>query len=310
MKIRYLGILIAAALVLAGFGIGVLAERHIIPNVLLLYSITMDVSGLSSRVGMVLGILTLGGTVAAWRTVEYMRQAREEERRAQIDARRRFLQRLDHELKNPVTIIRLGLVNLRQSAELTGEPVHSLDRIDQQVHRLQRLVEDLRMLSDLEKRELEGKPINLKDVLEEAILQAGAAVEGKRSIGLSLQQTPWPVSAVWGDRDLLVLAFRNLLDNALKFTQPEERVEVRITEDGKTAIVEVADSGPGIPEDEIPHIFEDLYRGRNSRGIPGSGLGLRLVEGILTLHKGTIGVRSRSGKGTVFTVRLPLTAEG
>jgi signal transduction histidine kinase len=120
---------------------------------------------------------------------------------------------------------------------------------------------------------------------------------------------PWPVSDVWGDRDLLVLVFRNLLDNALKFSAPEGQVEVRVTEDGRMAIIEVVDTGPGVPPEEIPHIFEELYRGENARGVPGSGLGLRLVERIVELHDGAVQVRSKPERGTVFTVRLPQAPE-
>jgi signal transduction histidine kinase len=113
---------------------------------------------------------------------------------------------------------------------------------------------------------------------------------------------------VTGDRDLLSLVMYNLIENALKFTAPKETVEVRALEDGKAIVVEVADAGPGIPADELPKIFDELYRGANARGIDGSGLGLALVKRIIELHGGQIGVRSRQDDphGTVFTVRLPV----
>ncbi|MBO9361169.1 MAG: sensor histidine kinase [Thermoflexus sp.] len=106
-----------------------------------------------------------------------------------------------------------------------------------------------------------------------------------------------------------MVVFRNLLDNALKFTRAGDRVEVRVMEDGEWAVVEVADTGPGIPAEELPHIFEELYRGSNARGIPGSGLGLALVQRIVALHGGEVTVRSREGQGTVVRVRLPLAPE-
>jgi len=112
-----------------------------------------------------------------------------------------------------------------------------------------------------------------------------------------------------GRPGLLVVVFRNLLDNALKFTRAGDRVEVRVMEDGEWAVVEVADTGPGIPAEELPHIFEELYRGSNARGIPGSGLGLALVQRIVALHGGEVTVRSREGQGTVVRVRLPLAPE-
>jgi signal transduction histidine kinase len=141
---------------------------------------------------------------------------------------------------------------------------------------------------------------------EEAIALVCAASTPERQITLNVQQTPWPVTAVRRDRDLLMLAFSNLLDNALKFSQTGDRVEIRASEDGRMAIVEIADTGAGIPADELSQIFEELYRGRNARGIPGSGLGLKIVERIIFLHQGSLQVRSKPEQGSVFTIRLPL----
>jgi two-component system OmpR family sensor kinase len=111
-----------------------------------------------------------------------------------------------------------------------------------------------------------------------------------------------------GDRDLLVLAFRNLIDNALKYSAPGDRVEIRATDDGQWVTVEVADTGLGIPSDQLPRIFEELYRADNAHGISGSGLGLALVWSILKLHGGRIDVRSREAGGTVVRVRLRTSA--
>jgi two-component system OmpR family sensor kinase len=109
-----------------------------------------------------------------------------------------------------------------------------------------------------------------------------------------------------GDPDLLFLAVHNLLTNAFKFTQPGDRIEVRALEDGAAVVIEVADTGPGIPGNEIPHVWEELYRGQGARGIPGSGLGLALVRAIVERHGGQVALRSRQGQGTVFTLRLPI----
>jgi two-component system OmpR family sensor kinase len=125
-------------------------------------------------------------------------------------------------------------------------------------------------------------------------------------VRLVVSQVPWQLPAVAGDRDLLALAFYNLMDNALKFTGPRDPVEVRALEDGHFLIVEVADSGAGIAEEDLPLIFDELYRGSNARGVDGSGLGLALVQRIVARHKGDVSIRSRPGQGTVFTVRLPL----
>ena len=99
----------------------------------------------------------------------------------------------------------------------------------------------------------------------------------------------------------------NLVENALKYTSESDSVEVRALEDGKAVVVEVADSGGGIATEDLSKIFEELYRGSNARTTEGSGLGLALVNRIISLHGGQIDVRSRqnSPRGTVFTVRLP-----
>jgi two-component system OmpR family sensor kinase len=114
------------------------------------------------------------------------------------------------------------------------------------------------------------------------------------------------VPDVLGDWDLLFLASYNLLDNALKFTRPGDTVEVRAFEDGAFVAIEVADTGPGIPEDDVSRVWEELYRGQGARGIPGSGLGLALVRAIVERHGGQVKLRSRLGQGTVVTMRLPV----
>jgi two-component system OmpR family sensor kinase len=111
---------------------------------------------------------------------------------------------------------------------------------------------------------------------------------------------------VQGDVDLLFLAVHNLISNALKFSRAGDTVEVRAFEDGQTVAIEVADTGPGIAEADVPHVWEELYRGQGARGIPGSGLGLSLVQAIVLRHEGTVRLRSREGQGTVVSLRLPV----
>lgn len=306
MRRYWMGLIVAAGFVALGAATGWLMARGTLPNPQASLNLSADLAGMASRAGLLLGLAALAAT-GVWLLVDRrVEAARRRERQAQGEARQQFLRRLDHELKNPLTILRLALVNLAQSSNPNPKQSSSLARIEQQVQRLQKLVMDLRLLTELDQRSLERKPFDLKALLDETIALACETAEPPREVTLSVQQTPWPVSSVTGDRDLLLLAFRNLLDNALKFTPPEGRVEMRLSEDGRTAIVEVADTGMGIPPEEIPLIFEELYRGQNARGISGSGLGLKLVERIVALHAGTVAVRSKPGQGTVFTVRLPL----
>jgi two-component system OmpR family sensor kinase len=276
-------------------------------NMVFVGNYQFDLAALVSRVGLVISLLLLGIFAVGWQLDRLAVRERELEQKAQEESNRRFLRRLDHELKNPITIIRLGVVNLQQSPGFTSDQLSTLDRIGQQVQRLQKLVEDLRWLTELEEGRLERSQVNLGDVLEEAI-EMVRAIPGRRDrdVDLSLQEAPWPLGVVEGDRDLLILAFRNLLDNALKFTNEGEQVQVRATDDGSMAQIEVADTGPGIPEGEMPHIFEELYRGKQAKHVEGSGLGLALVQRIIRLHGGEISVLSRDQQGTVMTVRLPL----
>jgi two-component system OmpR family sensor kinase len=220
--------------------------------------------------------------------------------------RRRFLRRLDHELKNPLTAILAGLANLSMTEE--GESASAaLGSVQTQVGRLRRVVAELRKLSELETRPLDLGPIDTTELLEDAfsIAQEHGLAQG-RSMTLSIPRAPWPLPSIHGDRDLLILVIHNLLDNALKFTHQGDRIEMRAFEDGSIVVVEVADTGPGIPDEDKTHVWEELYRGEGARGIPGSGLGLALARAIVIRHNGSISVRSRPLEGSVFTVRLPI----
>ncbi len=223
--------------------------------------------------------------------------------------RQRFLRRLDHEIKNPLTGLRAALVNLQEISD-PDERQRASENAGRAVERLTRLLTDLRKLSDLEERSIERMPVDIPELLDDVVEAARAipAYEG-RSVNLLITKVPSPLPRVTGDRDLLGLAVYNLVENALKFTSANDSLEVRALEDGKRIVVEVADSGAGIPTEDLSNIFEELYRGSNARGVDGSGLGLALVRRIVVLHGGEIDVRSRQDepRGTVFTVRLPVS---
>ena len=230
----------------------------------------------------------------------------EQEREA--SQHRRFIQRLDHQLKNPLTAIKVNLDNLQQMAPgANGTWRASFDTIQAQTERLSRLARDLRKLSDLNTLAIERAPVDLGEVIEEvvSILDGLPGHHGKH-IRVDMQDQPWRVEPVQGDLDLLIVAFHNLIDNALKYSSSDSTVRVRLTEDGRSAIVDVIDTGMGISADALPQIFEELYRAPETSGITGSGLGLPIVKKIVDLHGGEINVRTRQGQGTIFTVRLPL----
>lgn len=234
------------------------------------------------------------------------RQALAAAQAAMADERRRFLRRLDHELKNPLTAVRTGLANVLD-APTEGARQEALETVQAQTLRLSRLTADLRKIAELETRPLEHASLDLTTLLAEVVEAAEDLAEtAGRQVRLTVPQAPWPLPVVQGDRDLLFLAVYNLLDNALKYTQPGDTIELRAREDGRVVIVEVADTGPGIPNEEMPHVWNELYRGQCANGVPGSGLGLPLVKAIIERHKGQVNLHSRAGQGTLVTLHLPV----
>jgi two-component system OmpR family sensor kinase len=224
--------------------------------------------------------------------------------------RLRFLARLDHELKNPLTAMRAGLANVDQalgrSAAIDGART-ALTSVSGQADRITRLVSDLRRLADLEALQIEMAPVDLSKLLGEvAEASTGLPGAGDRSIRVSVPQAPWPLPLVGGDRDLLFVAVQNLVANAVKYSRPGDTLEIRASEDGDAVLVEVADTGIGIPADEVGQVWEELARGRAARAIPGTGIGLALVRVIVARHGGRVAIRSREGQGTVVSVWLPV----
>ena len=224
--------------------------------------------------------------------------------------RLRFLMRLDHELKNPLTAIRAGLANIDHAGTMAGAAYGTsaaLASVSAQADRITRLVSDLRKLADLETQEIEAAPVNLPDLLHEVTEAVGKIPAARqRVIRVTVPRAPWPLPLIEGDRDLLFIAIQNLVANAVKFSAPGDTVEVRASEDDEALLLEVADTGAGIPPDEIGQVWQELARGRAARRLPGTGIGLALVRVIVTRHGGQVAIRSREGQGTVVSIRLPV----
>lgn len=332
-SIRYLLLAFAPLLLGGAVALVLRARQPAMPQFIFRLDIgaLLIVTGGAISVMLLVGLL--GWELAGRRWMERIAALR----RSQEEVRRRFIRRLDHELKNPLTGLRAALANLGaedpiaqtelgRSLDETAPSLNSrlmlpqagdarpaqnasqsLVDAERQTERLSRLIADLRKLSELEDRPLELAPVDLAEVLEEVIAAVCALPQyARRPVGLVIPRVPWPLSQVNGDGDLLGLAFYNLVENALKYSGDADLVEVRAVEDGRWVIVEVADAGPGIAGEDLPRIFEELYRGANARGCEGSGLGLSLVRRIIDRHGGDILVRSRQAgqKGTVFRIRL------
>lgn len=214
---------------------------------------------------------------------------------------RRLLSRLDHELKNPIQGIR---------AALADEPSpQQLSSIDLQSRRLTRLMGDLRKVGEVEHTELEQGPVDPTALVEEAV-DALRELPGseERQIVLSLPRAPRPLPTITGDDDLLFLAVSNVLANAVKYSSPGDTVEVRGRSEDGWLVLEVADTGRGIPSEELDVVWEELGRGREAlaASVDGSGLGLPLVRAIVRRHGGQATLESWHGEGSTVTLRLPL----
>ncbi|GAA4060974.1 hypothetical protein GCM10023065_08890 [Microbacterium laevaniformans] len=212
---------------------------------------------------------------------------------------RRFLARLDHELKNPVTAIRVAV-----AASEADTP--QLATIDAQTARLSRLVADLRKLSELQTSEVERSRVSVSALVTD-VVDAVRDAHG-REVAVTLPAAPWPLPDVVGDPDLLFVALFNVVANAAKYSEPSDVIEIRGDEKHGAVVLDVADTGRGIPADEIDAVFDELARGRNARDRAGSGLGLALVRTIVDRHGGEVTIASREGDGT--RVRLALPAAG
>ena len=222
---------------------------------------------------------------------------------------RNFIQNVSHELKTPLTVIQ------GHASKMGGEPADreswaaSVRIISEEAKRLTQLVDNLLTLARLESPsfELDLAPVNLGALLEESILQLYELAE-ERGIAISLNTSPG-LPRLQADRARLKQVVLNLLDNALKYTPAGGEVKVELRDDSAARCIRcsIQDSGEGIPEDDLPYIFDKLYRVRRSGGRPveGSGLGLTIARQILNAHGGEIHVRSQLGQGSTFTFELP-----
>jgi two-component system OmpR family sensor kinase len=305
-KRRWFYLILIGLPFLLGALTSVIAQSFFQPVPLVVFKI--DVGMVAFVFGVFISLLLMAFALGMGRKERQLQHSIIEAQRKTEEGRRRFLRRLDHEIKNPLTALRAALVNVRE-CKTEDERQRAIENAGRAVGRMIRLLADLRKLSDLGERPLEQFPVDVPELLGEMVEAAKSlpAHQG-REVNLLISKIPSPFPPVTGDRDLLSLAVYNLVENALKFTSEDGAVEVRALEDGRAIVIEVADSGPGIPSDELSKIFEELYRGANARGIEGSGLGLALVQRIVELHGGQVEVRSRQDdpRGTVFTLRLPV----
>ncbi|MBE0672010.1 MAG: HAMP domain-containing histidine kinase [Anaerolineales bacterium] len=217
-------------------------------------------------------------------------------------SQQRFLADVSHELRTPLTVIK-GNVDLIRHMKVADE--ESLNSIDQEAGRLTRLVGGLLMLAQAEsgKLALNFTPVELDLLLTEVFTEMRVLAGSKVNVHLNdIDQV-----MVSGDRDRLKQVFLNLVSNAIQYTPPGGEIFLSIRKLGDQARIIVRDTGPGIPAEDLPHIFDRFYRAEKSRTrskVSGFGLGLSIAHWIVERHGGQIKVESKEGKGTTFVIWL------
>jgi signal transduction histidine kinase len=237
--------------------------------------------------------------------------AHERAARAEAEAANRakdlFLAKVTHELRTPLQAISTWLEVLRRRRPEDPEMAQALDALQHGVNMQRRLVADLVDIARIigGKLPLDVEPVDLPAVLETAVKMATAArADGESRVCVLIDPSPGPVL---GDRSRLEQVVANLVSNALKFTPAEGRVEVRLQRAAARARIIVEDTGCGIPDDVLPHVFDEFRQGpgAGTSADEGLGLGLAIVRHLVELHGGTVRAESR-GAGARFIVELPL----
>lgn len=224
------------------------------------------------------------------------------------DSRQEFVSNVSHELKTPLTSMKVLADSLLAQEDLPVEIYREfMGDITEEIERENKIINDLLSLVKMDKTasNLNIKAENINDVVER-ILKRLRPIAAQRNIELVFESFR-PVTAEV-DEVKLSLAISNLVENAIKYNKENGWVQVSLNADHKYFYVKVADTGIGIPQDSIDHIFERFYRvdKSHSREIGGTGLGLAIARNATIMHRGAIKVHSEEGVGTTFTIRIPL----
>jgi signal transduction histidine kinase len=217
-------------------------------------------------------------------------------------SQREFLADSSHELRRPLTVVRANIDVLKDPGIDQGQREACLREMSVDAERMGRLLSDLLLLSREEGQAIDRTLVDYTTVCKDAVARLKAQ-DNQHEVRVSVDDGV----RLRGDKERLSQMLSNLLDNAAWYTPTGGRIELKLSCTDHVARVEVRDSGQGIPEDELPHIFERFYRGDRARAIrgDGTGLGLSIVKYIAEAHGGSVTVSSELGSGSAFTVDLP-----
>ena len=216
-----------------------------------------------------------------------------------------FISSVSHELRTPLTSIRGWVETLRTLDDPTDENYRKgLEIINNETARLYNMVEELLDFSRLQngRLKMECRPLDLVAELTDAVLFCEARIQ-REGLLLSYNE-PEEMIPVYADPDRLRQVFINILDNAIKYSAPGGRITVKLWAGEYKAFVEILDQGRGIPPEDLENVKTKFYKGSNA--VRGSGIGLALVDSIMTALDGTMDIQSTLGRGTVVTLGLPL----
>ncbi|WP_432982033.1 sensor histidine kinase [Dactylosporangium sp. CA-233914] len=259
-----------------------------------------EVGGLSQALNTMLGQIE---------TAFEERRASEQAALASENRMRRFIADASHELRTPLTSIR-GFAELHRQA---GHSDETIGRIEHHATRMGLLVDDLLLLARMDQqRPLDKKPVDLLSLATDALIDARVTAKDHRlrlrtaSSGDDDADIEPPI--VLGDEARLRQVLQNLLSNALHHTPAGTEVTVFVGTDANNAILEVADNGPGMTEQDAARVFERFYRTDPSRtrALGGSGLGLSIVAALVAAHNGQVTLKTHPGEGATFRVTIPL----
>lgn len=264
--------------------------------------------------GLVLLVLLVFATMAAVVALRARQLSAHNERLRRLDRLKdTFIAAVSHELRTPLTSTIGALRTIeREDMELDDDLRDGmLTMAREQAERLARLVDELLFFSEVESGHLRLSPA----IVDYALLvneAAEAALPQANERGVALRLVAEDIPPLRGDRARLSQLLVQLIGNAVKFTEAGGSVEVHARVEGDRAVVEVADTGAGIPADEQRHLFERFFRSRTAvaQAIPGTGIGLSIAKAIVDAHSGRISIESEEGAGTTVRVELPLPAPG